>query len=59
MPCSHQQELDLCQKQCELGLKEHKLISVSVTYYVNVCWCHTNAVPYVCEYDTTICHFII
>ena len=52
MPCSHQQELDLCQKQCELGLKEHKLISVSVTYYVNVCWCHTNAVPHVCEYGS-------
>ena len=46
---------NLRQKQYELGHKEHKLISVSVTYYVNVCWCHTiNAVPHVCEYDATI-----
>ena len=30
---------DLHQKQCDLGLKEHNLISVS---YVNLCWCDTN-----------------
>ncbi len=31
---------DLHQKQRDLGLKEHKLISVSVTYYVHVRWCN-------------------